>query len=131
MNEAIIKLKPHIEKRTKTLQDAIPLVDYIVKPPKSYENILCGLSRQTVEKIFNSFIEFIKNNNDISAQKTEKYFRYDMVRKFDLKMATVVQPVRVAITGKQVSLPLFDTMEVLGKEDVIKRMESAKEALGA
>jgi glutamyl-tRNA synthetase len=43
----------------------------------------------------------------------------------DLALKKVGQPIRVAITGRAVSPPLFDTMEVLGREKVLGRLRDA------
>ena len=42
-----------------------------------------------------------------------------------LKMKKIAQPLRVALTGGSVSPGLFETMEVLGKEVVLERIEEA------
>jgi glutamyl-tRNA synthetase len=36
---------------------------------------------------------------------------------------------RVAVTGQKVSPPLFESMEVIGKENVLKRLKKAIEIL--
>jgi len=41
-----------------------------------------------------------------------------------LKPKTVFQTIRVAISGKVVSLPLFESMELIGKDACLKRIES-------
>ena len=38
--------------------------------------------------------------------------------------------VRVAVTGKTATPPLFETMEVLGRETTIARLRAALEKLG-
>jgi len=37
---------------------------------------------------------------------------------------------RVAITGQKVSPPLFESMEIIGREKVIQRLKKAAETLG-
>jgi len=44
---------------------------------------------------------------------------------FELKLAKAQAPIRVSILGKKAGLPLFEAMEVLGRQEVIKRLESA------
>ena len=39
-------------------------------------------------------------------------------------------PIRVAITGRSVGPPLFESMEVLGRDEVLRRLRSARERLG-
>jgi glutamyl-tRNA synthetase len=48
-----------------------------------------------------------------------------------LGMRAVVHPVRVALTGRMVGPGLFELMEVLGKERVLRRLEEARSLAGA
>jgi len=42
-----------------------------------------------------------------------------------MKLGKVAQPLRVALTGKTVSPGIFEIMEVMGQEMVIKRLAGA------
>ena len=46
------------------------------------------------------------------------------------KLIRVLQPMRVAVTGKQVGPSLFETLEILGKASVLNRLKRAYEKLG-
>ena len=48
-----------------------------------------------------------------------------------IKLGEIAQPLRVALTGTSVSPGLFEVMEVLGKETVLRRMDKALQAHGA
>ncbi|MEL7049214.1 MAG: glutamate--tRNA ligase, partial [Pseudomonadota bacterium] len=41
----------------------------------------------------------------------------------DLKLGKVAQPLRAAVTGTGVSPPIFDVMEVLGREETLARLQ--------
>ena len=43
----------------------------------------------------------------------------------EIKMGAIAQPVRVALTGGTVSPGIFEVMEILGKEEVLKRLGRA------
>ena len=45
-------------------------------------------------------------------------------------LVKIAQPIRVALTGRAVSPPIDEVMEVLGKEKVIKRLQRAMEYIG-
>lgn len=47
-----------------------------------------------------------------------------------LKLGKVQAPVRVAVTGRTVGLPLFESLEVLGRDRTLARLESALGRLG-
>ena len=41
------------------------------------------------------------------------------------KLVDIVQPIRVALTGRVVSPGIFEVMEILGKDVVINRLKNA------
>ncbi|OAH10338.1 glutamate--tRNA ligase [Streptomyces jeddahensis] len=48
-----------------------------------------------------------------------------------LKLGKAQAPVRVAVTGRTVGLPLFESLEVLGREKTLSRVDAALEKLTA
>ncbi len=46
------------------------------------------------------------------------------------KLNKVQAPIRVAVTGRRVGPPLFQSLEVLGREAVLQRLRAARERLG-
>ncbi|UED88206.1 glutamate--tRNA ligase [Streptomyces profundus] len=51
--------------------------------------------------------------------------------KHGLKLGKAQAPVRVAITGRTVGLPLFESMELLGRDRVLARLDAVAEKLAA
>ena len=47
-----------------------------------------------------------------------------------LKLGKTQAPVRVAITGRTVGPPLFESMEILGRDECVRRISSAVRRLG-
>ncbi|RSM68845.1 glutamate--tRNA ligase, partial [Actinoplanes sp. ATCC 53533] len=47
-----------------------------------------------------------------------------------LKLGKTQAPVRVAATGRTVGLPLFESLEVLGRERTLARLTTARGRLG-
>lgn len=47
-----------------------------------------------------------------------------------LKLGKTQAPVRVAITGRTVGPPLFDSIEILGRDESIRRLATAVARLG-
>src|SRR5205085_7503897 len=48
-----------------------------------------------------------------------------------LKLAKAQAPIRVAVTGRTVGPPLFESLVVLGREPTIERLRAARERLAA
>ncbi|MEN8208179.1 MAG: glutamate--tRNA ligase, partial [Candidatus Fermentibacteria bacterium] len=54
----------------------------------------------------------------------------ELSEKLDIKLKHLTQPLYIAISGKTVSTPLFDTMEILGSDMTRSRIRYAMEELG-
>lgn len=56
----------------------------------------------------------------------------ELVDTLDLKAKLIFQPIRVAVTGSQVSPPLFESIELMKREDVVARIDTTlSEVFGA
>jgi glutamyl-tRNA synthetase len=53
-----------------------------------------------------------------------------MLEEEELSARKGLQPIRVAITGSMVSPPLFESLELLGRDEAIDRIRKARTALG-
>jgi glutamyl-tRNA synthetase len=60
-----------------------------------------------------------------TAADIEGALRVALVDGLGLKPKTAFTPVRVAVTGRRVSPPLFESMELLGRESSLSRLRSA------
>jgi glutamyl-tRNA synthetase len=60
----------------------------------------------------------------ISRRSAEDAFRA-LAEELNLKPGQLFGILRVAVTGKTVSPPLFESMAVIGKETVLKRLQEA------
>jgi glutamyl-tRNA synthetase len=52
-----------------------------------------------------------------------------LVEELGLKPAQVFWVLRVAVTGRKVSPPLFESMEIIGKDIVLERIKTAAKML--
>lgn len=61
---------------------------------------------------------------ELNQETAEQPFR-DLADQLGLKAGQLFGIIRVAVTGRTVSPPLFETMEIIGKEMVLERMQNA------
>ena len=80
--------------------------------------------KESISEPFQLLIEELKSQADFTEKALETPFKIVM-EKTGLKFGKIAQPLRVALTGKTVSPGIFEVLEVLGKEKVIKRLEKA------
>jgi len=63
---------------------------------------------------------------DWSSSAIQEALRAALVETLGLKPKVAFGPVRVAITGRRVSPPLFESMEILGREESLSRIRRAR-----
>jgi glutamyl-tRNA synthetase len=54
-----------------------------------------------------------------------------LAERHDLKLAKAQAPIRVAVTGRSVGIPLFESLHVLGRERTLERLRRAKDRLSS
>ena len=74
--------------------------------------------------ILKELIERLKKVEPFNHTEIEKSFN-ELKDEKGLKLGQIAQPVRVAITGCTVSPGIFEVIEIIGKERIVKRVEKA------
>jgi glutamyl-tRNA synthetase len=63
-----------------------------------------------------------------TAQAMQDALNAELVEKMELKPRVAFGPVRIAVSGRRVTPPLFESMEILGRELTLARLEAFLEA---
>src|SRR5690606_3610797 len=73
-------------------------------------------------------LEILESLPEITPETAEEPLR-NLVEEMGLKAGQVFGILRVAVTGQKVSPPLFESMEIIGKEKVLERIRRAIDIL--
>ena len=119
--EMIVK---ELGQRAKTLLDIVNSIGYFYAEEITFDE-------KAAEKFFTP--ETGEVLNDLSERIASGEFTSDglhadfekIMEERGIKMGAIAQPVRVALTGGTVSPGIFEVMEILGKEEVLKRLGRA------
>ncbi|MEM7828171.1 MAG: glutamate--tRNA ligase [Candidatus Aenigmatarchaeota archaeon] len=68
--------------------------------------------------------EEIAKSEHLDPKAIESRIR-QLAKERSIKLVEIAQPIRVALTGGTVSPPIFDVMDVLGREESIRRIDRA------
>ncbi len=130
-NNTLEKIIPIIQVRLHTLDDAPEIsgfffVDEIHPKPEELigKKMTVSESIDAAEKAFALLSSF----DAFSHETLEEPLR-ELASDLGLKAGQLFGILRVAVTGQKVSPPLLESMEVLGKETVMKRLRNAIEIL--
>ncbi len=116
--------------KSRTLVEMAELSRYFFVEPemeqKAAEKFLTPEIKPVLERLI-GLLEAIPDSGFNHAE-LEKVFHLVM-EKTGLKMGKVAQPVRVAVTGGTVSPGIYETLEILGKEESLKRLRKVIEKI--
>lgn len=125
LNARLIKVIQSLQPRAKTLVEIAEMAEFYFRDDFSYdEKGDRKFLRPELTPFLVSLLEELRGSQDFAEAHLEKLFRQLAVQQ-GLNMSQAAQGVRVALTGKTSSPGLFEVMEGIGRERVIKRLERA------
>ncbi len=112
------------QERSRTLAEMAESSEYYFRPkdpdPKAAEKFLTPEMASVLEEIARELADL----PDFTPAAMEKVL-HRAAEKAGAKLGKVAQPLRVALTGGTVSPGIFEVMDVLGREEVIRRLTLA------
>lgn len=118
---------PLVQERMETLGQAVGMLGFLLVPqedftvdPADAEAMLDESGRATVAAALSA----LEQIDAWSATDIEGALRAALIDGLGLKPKVAFGPVRVAITGHRVSPPLFESMEILGRETCLARLRA-------
>jgi glutamyl-tRNA synthetase len=133
-SEELSELVPLIQERIKVLTEAADLVDwaFVRAADLRYPDLALftgkKLTLTQVSAILAAGIEIITNLADFSVPNLERAFRAHS-EAMGVKVGPFLTPFRIALTGKSVAPPLFESMLVLGRAETLQRLRNAQQAV--
>ena len=126
LKQAISLLKERVSK----IEEILEMGDFFFKDPESYdEKALKKWKADSADLVqqYKSSIEELDDDQFEAA--TLKSHLEDVIEKNDVGFGKLMMPLRIAVTGQGFGPDLFSSMELLGKETVISRLDTALEKL--
>ena len=119
-----------LKERSKTLIELAHSLHFYIAEEIEYDKKAKEkfLSEKSLPYLIDVREAFTRLDNFI-APEIEKVL-VTLVEKHNIKLGNLAQPVRVAVTGKAESPGIFEVLEILGKEKVLKRLEKAIKEIG-
>lgn len=129
--ERVGDVVPLVRERLKTLQDAAPLVKFVFSeevPLEPGQLVQRGMDVERTVVALREARDGLAALDGFDTQAIEDLLR-SMAKDLDIKVGQLLGSLRAAVTGQRVSPPLFESLEVLGRETTISRIEDAIAAL--
>jgi len=125
--EKMLRVTPLIRERIKLLQDVLTAADFIFVdqlPPYDPAELIPQKGDAAMA------LKVLKRAKEALANVEFKHDPLDQAlraaaQELGVKAGQMFQPIRVAVCGRKNAPPLFETLEVLGKETTLSRIEQA------
>ncbi len=133
-SEQLSELIPLIQERIKFLTDAAQFVDWAFVPADQihYPNPQLLVDKKLTPTqaiaVLQAGIEMLTGVQSFQTSALEGLFRAK-AEAMGIKVGPFLTPFRVALTGKTIAPPLFESMIVLGRDESIQRLRNALQAL--
>ncbi len=121
-------IAPHVQQRLVTMRDVPAIVDFLFVPPGA----ALPIDQPSWDKAMRPdwaaplLRDVIRAYTDATWEAVElKTALEGVMQGYELKLGKAQAPVRVAVTGRSVGPPLFESLEVLGREESLNRLSSA------
>jgi glutamyl-tRNA synthetase len=130
--EYLGRIAPLAQPRIERLSDLGPLLAFFFAGRINPDPALLGsgkLDEPALRRAFVLALDAFERLDEWTIAGIEAAVR-SVAEKLDAKLRDVVRPFYVAVTGSAQSVPLFDSMEILGRELVRERFRNALATLG-
>jgi len=127
-NKDLLKKAISLEhEKIKLLKDIPGLVDFFFKEVSFDEQavakvLLSETKKDSSKVVLNECLKRLPSQADFSPEALEKFAR-DLAVELGFSNGKVFHPIRVAISGRTQGPSLFHMMEVMGKDEVLKRIK--------
>lgn len=125
LDEKLVMIVKELGQRAKTLLDIADSLGYFYADEIEYDEKAAGkfLTPEMLD-VLKELIEKLTQASSFTSDIIQSVFEGIMSER-GLKLGTIAQPVRVALTGGTVSPGIFEVMVILGKDEVLKRLNKA------
>jgi glutamyl-tRNA synthetase len=121
---------PLIQERINTLSDAVGLLAFLFLPDDKITIAPdAGLSADSIPTLTAAY-EALMVVPEFDHAAVESALRTALIDNLGLKPRLAFGPVRAAVTGSRISPPLFESIELLGRQSTLARIAAALVGLG-
>jgi glutamyl-tRNA synthetase len=124
------RLAPLVSERVKRMDEVPAVVRFLFVDRVRFDEAAAKtLATEGTAAVLDAAVEVLGSVQPFAHAPIEEALRA-IPERVGLKPKSVFQAVRVAVTGSTVSLPLFESLELLGRDEVLARLTAARPTAG-
>jgi glutamyl-tRNA synthetase len=123
--DRLVKIVVVLRERAKTLVEMAQMAEFFVTKqiqyePRAREKYLTPLSKPVLERFLEDFSVM-----KALGEEEQRLLIAGISKDLGKKTVEVIQPIRVALSGRDVTPGIFEVIDILGREEVTKRINEA------
>ena len=125
--EVLSAAVPLVQERMETLGQAVGMLGFLFVGPADFAiDPEQSVADEDSQRVLAASLEALSGLTDWAAEPIEQALRGALIDGLGLKPKIAFGAVRIAITGRRVSPPLFESMEILGRDESMRRLQAAR-----
>ena len=120
---------PLIQERMETLNQAVAMLSFLLVDPQNFvvdaEDSAAVLG-PAADSVLAAASAALQDLEPWTTESIQEALRAALIEGLGIKPKLAFGPVRVAVTGRRVSPPLFESMEILGRDESLSRLQTAR-----
>jgi glutamyl-tRNA synthetase len=120
---------PLVQERMQLLGEAPGLLTFLFTPDDELVVEADAMPGPEGAEVLDAALRVLPGIPSFGRLAIEEALRAELIDSMGLKPRLAFGPLRSAISGRRISPPLFESMELLGKESTLKRIERLRAAL--
>ena len=117
---------PLVQTRMNLLGEAPDLLAFLFTPDDELVITEDGLKtlKDSAPEVLAAALEVLEDVDDWTTETLQAVLEAKLVTEMEIKPRLAYGPLRVAVSGRRVSPPLFESMEILGKDSSLARLRA-------
>lgn len=114
-----------LKDRAKTMKEFALLAQQIIETPTTYDETAVAkfLSKEAVG-ILEAYLDALHVKQNLALAQEFEVFTKEFLEQQGLKLKDLAQSIRIAMVGSSVSPAIFDVLEIIGYNEVLKRIQN-------
>ncbi|WP_029212632.1 MULTISPECIES: glutamate--tRNA ligase [Arsenicicoccus] len=129
--DLVTQATPLVQERMQLLKEAGPMLGFLFVSDEdlTFDPDSVAALKDDAPQVLDASIAALEGLEDFTAEPIQTALRAAIVDGLGIKPKFAFAPARVAVTGRRVSPPLFESMEILGRESTLTRLRRLRATL--
>ncbi|SDS34819.1 glutamyl-tRNA synthetase [Paraoerskovia marina] len=129
--EVLTAAAPLTQERMTLLGEAVGMLGFLFTDDADLvvEDDARKALKESAAEVVDAAVAALDGLDDFTAEPIQTALNAAIVEGLEMKPRLAFTPLRVAVSGRRVSPPLFESMEILGKDSTLARLRSLRSTL--